>query len=208
MQENMYANEPVNGFNPVVAQTNVIANAPQQIVPSFSFNVVRTDEDRILLRFNDVKKNILDNLQFNIQHYAANDWDRSNCGRKMFNDVKRIISLRSNNKTIVTVSYEPTECYSNEMKVACLKQLGKAIIANEYDKHIIDKMLEPLRNQKIKKAQKLQAPSNEVPVKSPTISPVVSSAQAQEVVKAPVKEQKPAQPTVKQLNWARNYNFD
>ena len=188
--------------NPMVNQVNANMAVPQVQQP-FSFNVISTDEDRALLLFVDTKKQILDNLVFNLEHYRANDWDRSSCMKKMFNEAKKIISLRAGSKTIITLGYQPTECYSNEQKVACLNQLGKEIVNGRYDKSIAESLIKEYQSRSERRNQRARM-QRVVPSVVDAVKPIV----AQEVVKAPVKEHKPAQYNIKQQNWEKEYNFN
>ena len=188
--------------NPMVNQVNANMAVPQVQQP-FSFNVISTDEDRALLLFVDTKKQILDNLVFNLEHYRANDWDRSSCMKKMFNEAKKIISLRAGSKTIITLGYQPTECYSNEQKVACLNQLGKEIVNGKYDKSIAESLIKEYQSRSDRRNQRARM-QRVVPSVVDAVKPIV----AQEVVKAPVKEHKPAQYNIKQQNWEKEYNFN
>lgn len=189
--------------NPMVNQENATMVSPQVQQP-FSFNVISTDEDRALLLFVDTKKQILDNLVFNLEHYRANDWDRSSCMKKMFNEAKKIISLRAGSKTIITLGYQPTECYSNEQKVACLNQLGKEIVNGRYDKSIAESLIKEYQSRSERRNQRARM-QRVVPSVVDAVKPIVA---ATEVVKAPVKEQKPAQYNIKQQNWEKEYNFN
>lgn len=189
--------------NPMVNQENATMVSPQVQQP-FSFNVISTDEDRALLLFVDTKKQILDNLVFNLEHYRANDWDRSSCMKKMFNEAKKIISLRAGSKTIITLGYQPTECYSNEQKVACLNQLGKEIVNGRYDKSIAESLIKEYQSRSERRNQRARM-QRVVPSVVDAVKPIVA---ATEVVKAPVKEQKPAQYNIKQQNWGKEYNFN
>ena len=188
--------------NPMVNQVNANMAVPQVQQP-FSFNVISTDEDRALLLFVDTKKQILDNLVFNLEHYRANDWDRSSCMKKMFNEAKKIISLRAGSKTIITLGYQPTECYSNEQKVACLNQLGKELVSGKYDKSIAESLIKEYQSRSERRNQRAKI-QRIVPPVVDAVKPIV----AQEVVKAPVKEHKPAQYNIKQQNWEKEYNFN
>ena len=188
--------------NPMVNQVNANMAVPQ-VQQSFSFNVISTDEDRALLLFVDTKKQILDNLVFNLEHYRADDWDRSSCMKKMFNEAKKIISLRAGSKTIITLGYQPTECYSNEQKVACLNQLGKELVSGKYDKSIAESLIKEYQSRSERRNQRAKI-QRIVPPVVDAVKPIV----AQEVVKAPVKEQKSAQYNIKQQNWEKEYNFN
>lgn len=189
--------------NPMVNQENATMVSPQVQQP-FSFNVISTDEDRALLLFVDTKKQILDNLVFNLEHYRANDWDRSSCMKKMFNEAKKIISLRAGSKTIITLGYQPTECYSNEQKVACLNQLGKEIVNGRYDKSIAESLIKEYQSRSERRNQRARM-QRVVPSVVDAVKPIVA---ATEVVKAPVKEQKPAKYNINQQNWEKEYNFN
>ena len=189
--------------NPMVNQENATM-VSLQVQQPFSFNVISTDEDRALLLFVDTKKQILDNLVFNLEHYRANDWDRSSCMKKMFNEAKKIISLRAGSKTIITLGYQPTECYSNEQKVACLNQLGKEIVNGRYDKSIAESLIKEYQSRSERRNQRARM-QRVVPSVVDAVKPVVA---ATEVVKAPVKEQKSAQYSIKQQNWEKEYNFN
>ena len=189
--------------NPMVNQENATMVSPQVQQP-FSFNVISTDEDRALLLFVDTKKQILDNLVFNLEHYRANDWDRSSCMKKMFNEAKKIISLRAGSKTIITLGYQPTECYSNEQKVACINQLGKEIVNGRYDKSIAESLIKEYQSRSERKNQRARM-QRVVPSVVDAVKPIVA---ATEVVKAPVKEQKPAKYNINQQNWEKEYNFN
>ena len=189
--------------NPMVNQENATMVSPQ-VQQLFSFNVISTDEDRALLLFVDTKKQILDNLVFNLEHYRANDWDRSSCMKKMFNEAKKIISLRAGSKTIITLGYQPTECYSNEQKVACLNQLGKEIVNGRYDKSIAESLIKEYQSRSERRNQRARM-QRVVPSVVDAVKPIVA---ATEVVKAPVKEQKSAQYSIKQQNWEKEYNFN
>ena len=195
-------NETLN-LNPMVNQENATMVSPQVQQP-FSFNVISTDEDRALLLFVDTKKQILDNLVFNLEHYRANDWDRSSCMKKMFNETKKIISLRAGSKTIITLGYQPTECYSNEQKVACLNQLGKEIVNGRYDKSIAESLIKEYQSRSERRNQRARM-QRVVPSVVDAVKPIVA---ATEVVKAPVKEQKPAKYNINQQNWEKEYNFN
>ena len=189
--------------NPMVNQVNANMAVPQ-VQQSFSFNVISTDEDRALLLFVDTKKQILDNLVFNLEHYRADDWDRSSCMKKMFNEAKKIISLRAGSKTIITLGYQPTECYSNEQKVACLNQLGKEIVNGRYDKSIAESLIKEYQSRSERRNQRARM-QRVVPSVVDAVKPIVA---ATEVVKAPVKEQKPAKYNINQQNWEKEYNFN
>ena len=189
--------------NPMVNQVNANMAVPQ-VQQSFSFNVISTDEDRALLLFVDTKKQILDNLVFNLEHYRANDWDRSSCMKKMFNEAKKIISLRAGSKTIITLGYQPTECYSNEQKVACINQLGKEIVNGRYDKSIAESLIKEYQSRSERRNQRARM-QRVVPSVVDAVKPIVA---ATEVVKAPVKEQKPAKYNINQQNWEKEYNFN
>lgn len=198
----MTENSAVYNLNPMENQVNTNMTIPQVQQP-FSFNVISTDEDRALLLFVDTKKQILDNLVFNLEHYRANDWGRSSCMKKMFNEAKKIISLRAGSKTIITLGYQPTECYSNEQKVACLNQLGKEIVNGRYDKSIAESLIKEYQSRSERRNQRARM-QRVVPSVVDAVKPIV----AQEVVKAPVKEHKPAQYNIKQQNWEKEYNFN
>lgn len=198
----MTENSAAYNLNPMENQVNTNMTIPQVQQP-FSFNVISTDEDRALLLFVDTKKQILDNLVFNLEHYRANDWDRSSCMKKMFNEAKKIISLRAGSKTIITLGYQPTECYSNEQKVACLNQLGKELVSGKYDKSIAESLIKEYQSRSERRNQRAKI-QRIVPPVVDAVKPIV----AQEVVKAPVKEQKSAQYNIKQQNWEKEYNFN
>jgi len=185
--------------NPMVNQENATMVSPQVQHP-FSFNVISTDEDRALLLFVDTKKQILDNLVFNLEHYRANDWDRSSCMKKMFNEAKKIISLRAGSKTIITLGYQPTECYSNEQKVACLTQLGRELVNGKYDKSITESLIKEYQSRIERRNQRVRMQRVTPPV-TPVVDVVKPVMAAPEVVKAPVKEQKPAIKPIVQPNW-------
>ena len=199
----MTENSAVYNLNPMENQVNTNMTIPQVQQP-FSFNVISTDEDRALLLFVDTKKQILDNLVFNLEHYRANDWDRSSCMKKMFNETKKIISLRAGSKTIITLGYQPTECYSNEQKVACINQLGKEIVNGRYDKSIAESLIKEYQSRSERKNQRARM-QRVVPSVVDAVKPIVA---ATEVVKAPVKEQKPAKYNINQQNWEKEYNFN
>lgn len=68
---------------------------PSAIGQNFQLNLISNDADEAMLSFIETKKKILDNIQFNIQHYSKNDWTRENHMKKMFSSEKPLVSIRS-----------------------------------------------------------------------------------------------------------------
>lgn len=170
---------------------------PSAIGQNFQLNLISNDADEAMLSFIETKKKILDNIQFNIQHYSKNDWTRENHMKKMFSSEKPLVSIRSGSKSILKFSINPDEIATNEQKVACLRIIGRNITNNVYDKAIEEALLKEFQKRKAKKkAEKvlMQHPIEE----KPNFIQTVENA---------VEEPKIIKKSINQPNWQNSYSF-
>lgn len=170
---------------------------PSAIGQNFQLNLISNDADEAMLSFIETKKKILDNIQFNIQHYSKNDWTRENHMKKMFSSEKPLVSIRSGSKSILKFSISPAEVVTNEQKVACLRIIGRKIINNVYDKAIEEALLKEFQKRKAKKKTKEVLIQHPIEEKSDFIQTAVNS----------VEEPKTIKKTINQPNWQNSYSF-
>jgi len=77
-------------------------------------------------------------------------------------------------------------------------------VNGRYDKSIAESLIKEYQSRSERRNQRARM-QRVVPSVVDAVKPIVA---ATEVVKAPVKEQKPAQYNIKQQNWEKEYNFN